>query len=120
MRSIKFRGRDVRTDEYVYGDFVHHGPLENKPGIIDGEDFYHEVDPDTVAQLVGYDANGNEVYEGDELTDNRADIYGDKVTAILQPYIRHEKICSQAEFIDRFWSKPLIEDWEVKLKENGQ
>ena len=64
-RLIKFRGCDVETGEFVYGDFITRGPLESKPGIIDDEDFYHEVDPESVAQLVEYDADGGEVYEGD-------------------------------------------------------
>ena len=29
--------------------------------------YYATIDPDSVAQLIGYDADGNEVYEGDKL-----------------------------------------------------
>lgn len=65
MRPIKFRGRDIDTDEFVYGDFVHDVPMSSFNGIIDDDDFVHEIKNDTVAQLVGCDRNGNEVYEGD-------------------------------------------------------
>ncbi|MBR1806466.1 MAG: hypothetical protein IJ774_08795 [Selenomonadaceae bacterium] len=65
MRPIKFRGRDIDTYELVYGDFVHNVPMSSFNGIIDDNDFVHEINDDTVAQLVGYDKDGREVYEGD-------------------------------------------------------
>ena len=64
MRTIKFRG--VGTDgKTSYGSFVSIMPMSSFPAIIDGNGFYHEVKPESIAQLVGYDANGKEVYEGD-------------------------------------------------------
>ena len=124
MRPIKFRGKAIWGDEFLYGDLTHFaGNHVAIFGYRQGEVGHWEIEPDTAAQLVGYDKNGKEVYEGDELTDNRASLYGDKVTAVLQPYIRHEPKGfgeSPAEYFDRFWSKPLIEDWDVKLKENNQ
>jgi len=58
-RPIKFRGRCIGNGTFVYGDLTHNF-----------DDVYvngWQVKPESVAQLVGYDANGNEVYEGDEL-----------------------------------------------------
>lgn len=67
MRPIKFRGRNIDTGEFVFGDLRIIGI---RPHIFKEAQCYYdeeliEVDEDSVAQLVGYDANGNEVYEGD-------------------------------------------------------
>ena len=77
MRPIKFRGRRLANGEWVYGDLLQ---FKGKPAIISnvGELIYYaatkqglrgiaEVEPESVAQLVGYDEDGYEVYEGDEL-----------------------------------------------------
>lgn len=81
---IKFRGRDLDLGEYVYGEFGQ-GATSGEPMIY----FYDKdaqqwvgaaVDPDSVAQLVGYDVDGKEVYEGDKLVD----ILGNEYTATIR------------------------------------
>lgn len=71
-RPIKFRGRRSDNGELVYGSYCHevYRDLGTLHAIIDegGEEFI--VEEDSIAQLVGYDQDGNEVYEGDELTGN--------------------------------------------------
>ena len=73
MRQIKFRGRyvgDYVMDEYIaegtmlYGGYVE---IEGKPYIIPKDDTAIQVTPESVAQLIGIDANGREVYEGDKV-----------------------------------------------------
>ena len=73
MKTIKFRGRVIDSDKrdggrIVFGSLVDHGESKHCPRYwiypLEGDRNF-PVDPDSVAQLVGYDANGNEVYEGD-------------------------------------------------------
>lgn len=68
MRKIKFRGKDFKGDYIYCSPFNTYFPFEY-------EDFCTDVDPDTIAQLVGYDKHGREVYEGDELTNADGKIY---------------------------------------------
>ena len=58
MKTIKFRGRDD-TGYPHYGDLTHEG----KDVLVDDV----EVDPESVAQFIGCDKDGNEIYEGDEI-----------------------------------------------------
>ena len=108
MRKIKFRGVCPNTDEVVVGSLL---ILHNEWFIVQSvsyqppyasSSFYHTiqiypsrtkkehilaypVDPDTVEQFVGYDADGKEVYEGDILIDDNGDehIAGFKCAAML-------------------------------------
>ena len=77
MREIKFRGKK-RDGDFVYGDLRHRVNVVglrhrvNAVGIWcrkNGQFGLYEVDPESVAQLIGYDKDGNEVYEGDALID---------------------------------------------------
>lgn len=57
---IKFRGKSVIGE--VYGYFA---KREGKAYIINDIGTWVSVDEDSVVQLIGYDADGNEIYEGD-------------------------------------------------------
>lgn len=72
MRQIKFRGRHVEYHDEIYYGFYEMDARGNH-FIIDSNNIMHIVDPESVAQLVGHDSNGNEVYEGDTVVLNSDD-----------------------------------------------
>lgn len=65
MRQIKFRGVDWETGEYVYGDLNQGNYVEVCPRIKPRKKKARYVKD--VAQLIGVDAHGCEVYEGDKV-----------------------------------------------------
>lgn len=62
MRTYKFRGKRFDNGELIYGDLS----ISSRPAIGNGRDWFL-VEPESVAQFVGFDADGNEIYEGDEI-----------------------------------------------------
>lgn len=67
LKMVKFRGEPITGGPYVSGYFK-----RNRQGdcyIEDESGLAIAVAPDTVVPLVGYDINGDEVYEGDWLYD---------------------------------------------------
>lgn len=82
MREIKFRGKRIDDGLLVFGNCLHQYP-DGKVAISHVTKLALTfVDPDSVAQLVGYDKDGREVYEGDKLIRIPDKLFADGTEAV--------------------------------------
>ena len=101
MRPIKFRGRIAKdhVEKWKRGEIICGSLMVFADAPITGCTHWiidekskpyrnYPVDEDSIAQLVGYDADGREVYEGDVLIDELEQEYTAEI------YDRPEKIRS--------------------------
>ena len=107
MRKIKFRGRDL-NGHTIYGGISRNG----KAIVLDDAGSRALVAPKSVAQFVGYDTNGKEIYEGDTLIDEKGFTY----TAFLQPSVEWEKEKEMKDFFGWHGAPLAVAEQFAKLK----
>ena len=76
MRTIKFRGKRVDNNEWVYGNYVLDPQGKHRiyyqPFVDATSNTYHFVHPETVGQFIGLqDCNKIDIYEGDFIVSHR-------------------------------------------------
>lgn len=114
MREIKFRGKEVNTDVWVFGGYEDFKP--GKLGKIRGpnQGLVFAVDPATVGQFTGLcDSNGQEIYEGDIV---KATL---KEPSFVKRFKLQNEIVGEMLFDNAWWIKEretvnLIPPWRLR------
>lgn len=82
-REILFRGKRRDNGQWIEGGYVEWSDYKDRRyyQIVSSNGYHNEVDPSTIGQYTSYkDRNGQKIFEGDILSDVRADGHNALVT----------------------------------------
>lgn len=111
MREIKFRGKNIVSGEWSYGDFTPEKMWPTK--LVDCVGEYpsepaQSVRPETVGQYTGLkDKNGREIYEGDILR-----LVYPEYTVTVKVEWREKSCCFSVTRVDREEKSFILDIWE--------
>lgn len=117
MRTIKFRGLDVKTNIFIYGDLI---TFEKGFGISEmkyDRNFYF-VKADSIGQFTElYDIEGNEIYEGDILENFKNG--GTKYKVVYESFIASYCLVNIESPLDVLeLSKAIVKSKYMKIRGN--
>mgnify|MGYP007101845642 CR=1 FL=1 len=90
LEKIKFRGKRIENGEFVYGDLIQLQPVR-----IVNEEGEFPIQPESVAQFIGYDIDGDELYTGDHVANVDYGYSGVSLAAKLltfEEYLTYEAV----------------------------
>ena len=96
-REIKFRGKTINGNEWIYGPTISQGTIKRKANkwfMEVAENKWKGLQPNTLGQFTGlYDKNGKEIYEGDILRGNEYPFNCDGVDNYFAEIVWVDNVC---------------------------